>query len=776
MSASSEVAVLVPAGTARARSRHVAASARERPVVRVVTFGALALYGVLRWGTLMSPAPVWRLLGLLGLALVLVGGGILIGGRSRIAMGLLTVFAVLAAFAMAGVPVSWVRHLRIAVTADGISEGISGLPRVLLPYLGINQWIRTVMVMGAGVLLLDAALIIALSSPRQLGDGRRAAAATALIALAVIPSTLVRPQLPYFQGLLLFLLVAAFMWADRIKQGDLVTAIAVAGVAGAAAMVAAPALDTHKPWLNYQALASDLAPGHPEAFDWTQRYGPLHWPRTGRAVLEIHASKPEYWKAENLDGFDGRGWVLQSVGAEDAQDTIPAANLRRWTQTLHVTVRAMKTDNVIAAGLAPDPPTHVVGPVAGVSDGTWIDPSGLGPGDSYDISTYDPTPSSSQLASAGTDYPSVLLPAYLTLDIPSNATTPGVIAAPGVAGAATASQQVIFPPFGSQVGTAYSPSTPNPATVLQSSPYARAYALARSLVRRSANPYAYVANVKRYLDSGPYAYNENPPPSRYPLETFLFNDKVGYCQQFAGAMALLLRMGGVPARVAAGFATGTYDSATHSYVVTDTDAHAWVEAWFPSYGWVRFDPTPAAAPALGGHVPSAPIKGSTSTGSKAPASHGLAGTAAGTNSATKHHGGGIPVAALIAVAAAVALLALGLRATLRLSEPTNDELLAELERAFARCGRRVQSGTTLAALEQRLRGSPEAEAYVRAIRLSRFAGTTERPSMAQRRALRRQLRAGLGFAGLARVLWALPPRFRLRAPGSDHPARGLHST
>ena len=51
-------------------------------------------------------------------------------------------------------------------------------------------------------------------------------------------------------------------------------------------------------------------------------------------------------------------------------------------------------------------------------------------------------------------------------------------------------------------------------------------------------------------------YNQNPPAARYPLASFLIN-KVGYCQQFAGEMALLLRMGGVPARVATGFTTGT---------------------------------------------------------------------------------------------------------------------------------------------------------------------------------------------------------------------------
>ena len=111
--------------------------------------------------------------------------------------------------------------------------------------------------------------------------------------------------------------------------------------------------------------------------------------------------------------------------------------------------------------------------------------------------------------------------------------------------------------------------------------------------------------MERYLADG-FTYNENPALTRYPLETFLFASRVGYCQQFSGAMALLLRMGGVPARVAAGFTSGTYDRSSHQWVVTDRDAHAWVEAWFPKYGWVRFDPTPVSAPARGGST-AAPI-------------------------------------------------------------------------------------------------------------------------------------------------------------------------
>jgi hypothetical protein len=58
-------------------------------------------------------------------------------------------------------------------------------------------------------------------------------------------------------------------------------------------------------------------------------------------------------------------------------------------------------------------------------------------------------------------------------------------------------------------------------------------------------------------------------------------------------MALMLRYLGVPARVAVGFSSGRYDAKHHRWVVTDHDAHAWVEVWFRGYGWLPFDPTPS---------------------------------------------------------------------------------------------------------------------------------------------------------------------------------------
>ena len=85
-------------------------------------------------------------------------------------------------------------------------------------------------------------------------------------------------------------------------------------------------------------------------------------------------------------------------------------------------------------------------------------------------------------------------------------------------------------------------------------------------------------------------------PSARTLDGFLFDARSGYCQQYSGAMALLLRMAGIPTRVATGFTAGSLDRKAKEYVVRDLDAHSWVEAWFPELGWVTFDPTPSSAP------------------------------------------------------------------------------------------------------------------------------------------------------------------------------------
>ncbi|HWF74962.1 MAG TPA: transglutaminase domain-containing protein, partial [Solirubrobacteraceae bacterium] len=419
-----------------------------------------------------------------------------------------------------------------------------------------------------------------------------------------------------------------------------------------------------------------------------------------------------------------------------------AAALATWTQTLHVTLGLMYTTEVIASGTAQSPANVSGGAVPGPSPGTWIANQQLGPGDAYSVRVYTPDPTPAELAAAGKSYPAELA-YYREMFVP-------VQAPHGVPGS------VVFPAFG---------APPSPAnagyirSTLAASPYAGAYRLAQHLQAGEKTPYAYVERVLEYLQPPRYAYNTDAPRSPYPLETFLFGAKYGYCQQFAGAMALLLRMGGIPARVAVGFTPGRQSSATGEWDVSDFEAHAWVEAWFPSYGWVAFNPTPSAATKpQPGVAPGASELRTRGLSSKL---HAAAPTPA---AAPRHPGGsGLPLAAILAVvvlalalAGAGALVVHGRR---RSREPlSSDELVAELERALRRSSFTITPATTLAEIERRFSRSSAAAEYVRAVGRARYADVAEPPSVAQRRALRAQLAAGRGTLGRLRALWALPPR------------------
>jgi hypothetical protein len=82
-----------------------------------------------------------------------------------------------------------------------------------------------------------------------------------------------------------------------------------------------------------------------------------------------------------------------------------------------------------------------------------------------------------------------------------------------------------------------------------------------------------------------------------PIANFLFERKQGHCEYFASSMAVLLRTLGIPSRVVNGFRSDEFNDLTGNYVVRAKDAHSWVEAYFPGYGWQMFDPTPAGVTA-----------------------------------------------------------------------------------------------------------------------------------------------------------------------------------
>ena len=337
-------------------------SETQRTIIRLVSFAALALYGTVRWATLTTAAPIWRLFGLWGLAVALAAAVGPVRRYGKLPALVLTIVLCLFAFPIAGLQWHSFIHLRIAVSARHVSDGLAGLPNALVPYNGSSETIRFVISLGAAVLLLDAAIMLAYA-PRALGDGRRAAVALPLIALAVVPSTLVRPEFPYLQGLLLFGLLAAFIWGERIRRDAAGTALALALLAGIVAALVAPRLDQHQAWLDYRAWTGSIAGAHADSFNWNQTYGPLRWPHSGHEVLSVDAKQADYWKAENLDMFNGYAWVL---GAAAAQPTLPPVRrsaLAAWTQRVRVTVEGMKTNDVIAPG-------EVLGrPVAGPGRG-----------------------------------------------------------------------------------------------------------------------------------------------------------------------------------------------------------------------------------------------------------------------------------------------------------------------------------------------------------------------------------------------------------------------
>ncbi len=117
-------------------------------------------------------------------------------------------------------------------------------------------------------------------------------------------------------------------------------------------------------------------------------------------------------------------------------------------------------------------------------------------------------------------------------------------------------------------------------------------ALAREVVGVSETPYEKALLITSYLRRE-IAYSANlptPPKDSDPLEWFLFDLREGYCNYFASAEVLMLRSLDIPARLAVGFAEGA-KTEDGQYLVLEKDAHAWVEVYFPTIGWVEFEPT-----------------------------------------------------------------------------------------------------------------------------------------------------------------------------------------
>ena len=119
--------------------------------------------------------------------------------------------------------------------------------------------------------------------------------------------------------------------------------------------------------------------------------------------------------------------------------------------------------------------------------------------------------------------------------------------------------------------------------------------LALSITAGANNPYDKASAIEAYLrDPNRFKYTlkpKQPTDGMDPMLYFLNVSKEGYCQYFAMAMGEMMRSLGIPTRLVNGYGAGGYNDIEHRQIVRDADAHVWVESYFPSYGWIPFEPT-----------------------------------------------------------------------------------------------------------------------------------------------------------------------------------------
>jgi transglutaminase-like putative cysteine protease len=771
-------------------------------VARLAGFAALACLGVSQWQRMVDGLPSTRPLVWVGLA-VLAAAGVLAGDRvperaRSFAMIAVALAGLLAAYLSAGLELGLLRPRRIDELGSGLVSGSQALSTVRLPYEGADPWPALVLQLLGSALVMIAGLLA--FWPRAGGSrGYPFLSLGSLLVLTASPVVSMGGTRPLLLGTALTVLTVCFLWLERLPLRPGLGVAALIGIALAGALPLAAAADRGEPWFDYQSFAEGLGPKDPLRFDWGHGdYGPIAWSRSGAEVVRVKARRPAYWKVRTLDEFDGNGWVTggyDRAGDDSALD-LPAnwQTQTRFQDRIQVSVQRMRGSDVVGAGTTVDVFDASRRIQRGVAPGQWRSVDDLRTGDSYSARVYVPRPTADQLAAvpaeSTTDHMEDLqVRVHLRELTPEELEAlPADVPRSSIDGRPPDSATVAFPPFG-RVG-----ATPvaryrsygvdgDGGTAMRLSDLGRTYALAERLKARAGTPYEYALAVNDYLRRG-FTYTERPPRPASgvaPLEAFLFASKAGYCQHFSAGMALLLRMGGVPARVATGFSPGGYSKHKQAWIVRDTDAHSWVEAWFEGYGWITLDPTPSETPARSQIASiAAPVtpQGATdnpaadpSAGGGTPADRRAAGSReelfnqlrGGAGTATEDDaagGSGPPLWPLIPIALLLSALGAVLVARRRGGRPDDplERVILELETALRRSGRPTPAGMTLRQLERRLGLSGDAAGYLRAVSAARYAPQPASPTREQRRALRRQLAAGQGLAGRVRTFWALPPR------------------
>jgi transglutaminase-like putative cysteine protease len=358
-------------------------------------------------------------------------------------------------------------------------------------------------------------------------------------------------------------------------------------------------------WQNWD-LSKKQGPTVSVSYVWKANYSGISFPKKRTRVFTVRGpSRSVYWRATTLDSFVKDHWREEQLSVEPIPFSVGNTNLdavydtsmlpdsatdaHNWsTATVHV--EALRDTHLVS-------PSGVVayqsGPVADVNYSTDGVAQALEPvprDTQYTAWAYQPQPKPAQLARSPATYPSSIADDGAYLEV---------------------ARGRFVPPFGTQQRHEWlADAFTDPALRA----YEPLFRQADTVAGAAHNPYAAAVAIEAWLrSSGNFTYSEQPRQIRGipPLVAFVTRTRAGYCQHFAGAMALMLRYLGIPARVAAGFTSGAFDPASPgategTWRVNDRNAHAWVEVWFKGYGWLAFDPTPGRGN-LGGSYTSSSI-------------------------------------------------------------------------------------------------------------------------------------------------------------------------
>src|SRR5262245_6399221 len=437
-----------------------------------------------------------------------------------------------------------------------------------------------------GVVLLAVFAFTALAS-LAVAARRPLLASLVLVAGAGWPATIFPGHDDLGRGVLLLLaalaLVARLGPTTRRGAPQILVATALAVTALIASSWSGVARAQFLDWQNWD-LSSKEGPTVSVEYVWNANYRGVNFPKKRTRVFTVRTDdrRAVYWRATTLDTFKDNAWMEELLptepvtppgGSRDLLTNDPllpagARNAAKWTEaTVHID--ALRDRHVISASGAvayqSDSPEDAQYFRGGVAEAD----KPLTRGTEYKTWAFQPQPRPSQLAKSPPHYPPELSP-YLEV-------------APGR----------LVPPFGTQERLIWLRHAFDDPRLR---PYLPIYRAAEDVAGQDApNPYAATVAIEIWLRSGgPFSYDEHPPQVRGmpPLVGFVTRTHSGYCQHFAGAMALMLRYLGIPARVAAGFTSGAYAADRGTWRVNDRNAHTWVEVWFDHYGWLPFDPTP----------------------------------------------------------------------------------------------------------------------------------------------------------------------------------------